>query len=492
MTCPHCGAVMTPLIAIYGASPKRAVCSECKKTVRTFITFTDILLLVAVALILLSFFLTASCQGSDVKLVAIIPERFSVAYGGADIDVAFAVAVLEEGGYLLGGNTFSTGAGGQDCLLIKLDDEGGVIWQVTYGGEGTDNIQSLLETPDGEFIVAGYTESFGVGEFDCWVLKLDPDGNIIWQKTYGGSAIEYGKAIRNTSDGGLVLLVNTGSFGAGTHDIWVIKLTHDGDITWQKTYGSTAVENSYTIEETLDGGFVIAGNVNNLNSENMSDTCVIKLASDGRLEWSRKYGGPADDNAYAVTPLANGGYLVAGHTRSFGAGAFDVWVLQLDSIGDIVWQRSYGGGSNDFAFSLYEREDGGLMVGGSSSSFGAGEFDLWILSLNPDGDIEWQETFGGPLDDSGKSYSIRPTGDGGIVVPGRTASYGAGDYDAWLIKIPPHPSSDPFGAVTTATVTDTSVTWTEAMFQEIDTSATVSETFVTTIESNLTRTDVLN
>jgi hypothetical protein len=207
-------------------------------------------------------------------------------------------------------------------------------WAKTYGGASDDRANSIQPTSDGGYIVAGWTISFGAGGADVWVLKLDGSGNVTWQKTYGGAGTDWATSIQQTSDGGYIVAGVTGSFGAGSGDVWVLKLDGSGNVTWQKTYGGGSTDYAYSIQQTSDGG-----------------------------------------------------YIVAGLTDSFGAGSADVWVLKLDGSGNVTWQKTYGGGSTDYAYSIQQTSDGGYIVAGLTDSFGAGSYDFWVLKLDGSGEI---------------------------------------------------------------------------------------------------------
>ncbi|GAG49523.1 unnamed protein product, partial [marine sediment metagenome] len=229
---------------------------------------------------------------------------------------------------------------------------------------------ALQQTSDGGYIVAGYT-----GEY-IWVLKLSSDGDIEWQRTYGGRDSDVANSIQQTSDGGYIVAGYTASFGAGHYDIWVLKLSSDGDIEWQRTYGGRDSDRSYSIQQTSDGGYIVAGYTDSFGARNI---WVLKLSSDGDIEWQRIYGGRDSDKSYSIQQTSDGGYIVAGDTDSFGRGGNNIWVLKLSSDGDIEWQRTYGDGSFDIAYSIKQTSDGGYIVAGRTSSFGAGHYDIWVL-----------------------------------------------------------------------------------------------------------------
>jgi hypothetical protein len=214
-----------------------------------------------------------------------------------------------------------------------------VTWQKTYGGSGPDSAYSVQQTSDGGYIVAGTTSSFGVGAYDVWVLKLDSTGGVTWQKAYGG--FDTAHSVEQTSDGGYIVAGTTSSFVGGVYHVWVLKLNSTGAVTWQKAYGGHSDDGASCVEQTSDGGYIVAGYTTSFGAGG-ADVWVLKLDSTGGVTWQKTYGGSRDDIANAVQQTTDGGYIVAGETTSFGAGFNDFWVLKLDSDGGIVWNSGSG------------------------------------------------------------------------------------------------------------------------------------------------------
>ncbi len=391
-------------------------------------------------------------------------------YGGLDQDIAYSIQQTSDGGYIVAGYTTSFGTGG-DIWVLKLNSAGGIVWQKTYGGAGIDIAYSIQQTSDGGYIVAGYTESFGTVR-DIWVLKLNSTGGIVWQKTYGGAGIDMAYSIRQTSDGGYIVAGYTDSFGAGGSDIWVLKLDSTGGIVWQKTYGGIFYDEGRSIQQTSDGGYIVTGSTESFGAGS-EDIWVLKLDSTGGIVWQKTYGGISNDEGRSIQQTSDGGYIVSGSTYSFGAGGPDIWVLKLSSTGVPQWQRTYGGTDYDEGRSIRQTSDGGYIVAGYTE-FGAGGPDIWVLKLSSTGVPQWQRTYGGS--DYDDAYSIQQTSDGGYIVAGSSNSFGAGGdcgeggtcSDFWVLKL----FSDGtlgcgFGVNTTATAPNTGVSG-------VSTSATVT------------------
>ena len=304
-------------------------------------------------------------------------------------------------------------------------------WAWTYGGSDHDYARGMSQTADGGSIQVLDTYSFSPsGLWDTWVVKLDSNGEVDWQKIYKRYVYETPTSVQQTTDGGYVVAGYTFRW-AGDHncDAWVLKLTANGSVDWQRKYGGSEWDWAECIQQTSDGGFIVAGYSDSSSPDN-DDAWVLKLDSDGNVQWQNTYGGPEWDGAESIQQTTEGGYIVAVRTSSFGAGGSDIWILKLDSGGGIDWQNTYGGNNAEFVGSIQQTTDGGYIVAGHTSSSGAGETDVWVLKLyadgqpNPDdfGAVAWQKTYGGSRTDS--ADAICQSADGGYIVAGTTSSFG--------------------------------------------------------------------
>ncbi len=352
-------------------------------------------------------------------------------YGGSSYEEAYFIQQTSDGGYIVVGYTNSFGAGSTEILIIKLGANGTVSWAKTYGGSSSDYANSIQQTKDNGYIVAGYTYSFGAEGTDILIIKLGADGTVDWAKTYGGSNDDYAYSIQQTSDGGYIVAGHTWSFGAGNYDLFVIKLDENGTVSWAKTYGEISNDWANSIQQTSDG-YIVAGSTYSFGAS--VDFLVIKLDASGAVSWAKTYGGSSgDDWAYSIQQTSDGGYIVAGYTDSFGEGFYDLFVIKLDASGAVSWKKTYGGSSYDRAFSIQQTSDGGYIVAGYTNSFGAGNNDILIIKLDADGTVSWAKTYGGSSGDDW-AYSIQQTSDGGYIVAGSTYSFGAG-ADFLVIKL---------------------------------------------------------
>jgi len=260
---------------------------------------------------------------------------FAKTYGGTDDDGAFSVQQTSDGGYIVAGTTWSFGAGGADIFLIKTDANGNRIWTKTYGGTNDDTASSVQQTSDGGYIVAGRTYSFGAGDGDIILIKTDENGNIQWAKTYGGTRWDYASSVQQTSDGGYIVAGGTYSFGAGwDDDIFLIKTDANGNIQWAKTYRGASGDGAFSVQQTSDGGYIVANYTFSFGA-GWNDIFLIKTDANGNIQWAKTYGGTSWDGAFSVQQTSDGGYIVAGYTYSFGAGGLDIFLIKTDANGNI-------------------------------------------------------------------------------------------------------------------------------------------------------------
>ena len=372
------------------------------------------------------FILSGICSDSNISL------EWDRVFGGKNDDYVTSLIQTTDGGYAVAGETYSYGAGGRDFWIIKLDSEGDKIWDKTFGGSKCDCAESLIQTTDGGYVVAGITYSYGAGGADFWIIKLDSDGKKKWDKTYGGSDDDYIKSLNQTTDGGYAVAGETLSFGAGGKDVWFIRLDSDGNKIWDKTFGGSKYDYAESLIQTTDGGYAVAGGTESY-SVGKSDFWVIKLDNRGNREWDKTFGGSDWDMATALVQTTDGGYAVAGGTFSYGEGKEDFLIVKLNNKGNKVWDKTFGGSDWDMATALIQTVDGGYAVAGITESYGAGGKDFWIIKLDNEGNKIWDKTFGESDDDS--AWSLIQTTDGRYAVAGITSSKGAGKSDAWVIKI---------------------------------------------------------
>jgi gliding motility-associated-like protein len=378
-----------------------------------------------------------------------------------------------------------------DIWILKLKADGSIEWQKCLGGDYMETGADIRQTPDGGYIVAGTGSSKNCsitgnhGGLDYWVVKLDSKGDIKWQKMLGGSANEYAYSIDITNDGGYVVTGETESNDGdvkgnhGLRDYWVVKLDGNGILQWQKCLGGSKDEESYSIRATNDGGCIVAGYTESSDGDvttnyGKRDYWVAKLNNTGNLQWQKSLGGSEFDGAWSVQLTPDGGYIVAGYSSSndgnvsgnhngLGPGDQDFWVVKLGSDGTLQWQKCYGGDKNEIAYYIQTTSDGGYLVAGSSESSNgdlscnAGITDMWVIKINSTGILEWQKSMGGSYYD--QAMCVQPLSDGSYIVAGNTCSNNVSGWhthntyegtcdDYWIVKLSAPSSSTPQPTVT--------------------------------------------
>jgi len=393
-------------------------------------------LFVSAALIVVAIAVTANASAQTTIADA---SQWAIAYVGDYWTNSYAIQEVTDG-YVFAGKIFSSD-NGDDFWVVKLSSNGDIQWQKAYGGSGFEEAIAIQQTSDGGYIVAGTTDSFGSGKKDFWIVKLASNGNVEWQKAYGGGGDDWLHAIQQTSDGGYIVAGTTYSFLEGWWDPcngWILKLDANGNIEWQKVLMIGGEQQIYDIRQTSDGGYIAVGATWDAYPGGCYDLWVVKLDSDGHIQWQKAYGrGGKDpwDIGRAVQQTSDGGYVVAGETWSFDY----LWVLKLDSDGDVEWQKAYSRGEDENgAKAIQQTSDGGYVVAGYTSDFGYGgtNYDVWILKLDSDGDVEWQKAYGGSdKDGTDAPGAIQQTSDGGYIVAAYTKSFGPGWGYAWILKL---------------------------------------------------------
>lgn len=287
-------------------------------------------------------------------------------------------------------------------------------WAKTYGGDGNYVPLAVTAGHDGTYVVVGATSALTGLWADAWAMDISAAGDILWQKSYPIPDV-YSADFRSvvpTPDGGYLVVGSINCF-AGASSVWALKIDASGNIVWQKTYHTGLVNCGFSVHDSLDGGYFIA-------AYSDGHAWVLKIDADGNIIWQKRYSGNNTDYALSVMTTADGGLVVMGETASFGAGAFDIWVLRLDAIGNLIWQKTYGGSGDDFPHGLVATSDGGYLIAATTYSFGTGDDDAYLVRLDKSGDLIWQKTYGGPGND--EVFAMVAAGDGGFVFTGSTQS----------------------------------------------------------------------
>ncbi len=354
-------------------------------------------------------------------------------FGGSESDVGRSVQQTIDGGFIIAGGTSSFGAGEDDVYLIKTDGSGNEQWEQTYGGSDNDWGYSVQQTSDGGYIIAGKTASYGAGSNDFYLVKTDVNGNESWTQTFGGSDSDGGYCVQQTVDGGYIIVGNTGSFGSGSGDVYLIKTDSSGYEQWSQTFGGSNVDHAYSVQQTTDGGYIVTGYTYSFGSASVN-VYLIKTDSSGYEQWSQTLGGNCDDLSHNVQQTRDGGYIIVGRTLSYGASEEDIYLIKTDGIGNEQWYQTFGGEYAEEGYSVQQTSDGGYIITGWTSSFGPGYAAVYLIKTDGSGNVQWNQTFGGGIYNIG--YSVQQTADGGYIIAGRTSFWGASG-DVYLIRLAP-------------------------------------------------------
>ncbi len=411
--------------------------------------------------------------------------------GGSENDFLHSIQQTADDGYILGGTSESPNDGEKtddsigedDYWVIKLNSNGEIQWQNTIGGSEDDNFRSIQQTKDGGYIMGGYSESpadndkseDSQGYNDYWVVKLDENGDYVWDKTIGGSEEDRLEIIQQTADGGYILGGYSDSDAdgdkdddhKGSYDYWIVKLSSNGQkIEWQNTIGGGSTDRLHSIQQTADKGFILGGYSASDISDDKSeanqgsyDYWVVKLDENGDYVWDKTFGGSDSDKLRSIQQTDDLGYILGGYSYSDKSGdktddswgENDYWVVKIDKDGDYEWDKTIGGSDKDYLYSIQQTKDGGYILGGYSESPDDGDkteanqgwYDYWVVKLYPDGSIYWDKTIGGSRDD--ELYLFQQTTDGGYILGGSSDSpddgnkteVRQGEFDYWVMKLTP-------------------------------------------------------
>lgn len=353
-------------------------------------------------------------------------------YGGALLDRTEHVIETFDGGLLLSGRTESFGVGNWDVWLIRTDADGDTLWTKIYGGPGNDWSNSVSHTSDGGFIVSATTRSFGRADADTWLIRTDANGDTLWTKIFGGTLDDWGNGAKQTPDGGFIMGSGSRSQGGGDTDWWLVRTDSLGVPLWDRSFGGEEAEADGAVLALLDGSIVSVAKTWSFGAGSC-DIWLIKTDANGDSLWSRTYGGPGFDKPHSLEKTDDGGFIIAGETDTYGSGGLDVYLVRTDADGNVIWEKTFGGSGDDSGESAVETDDGGFLVTGYTRSFGAVGKDFYVLKVDAAGTLVWEQTSGGAAEDHGM-YGIQTT-DGHYVITGRTKSFGAGDFDVYLLKM---------------------------------------------------------
>lgn len=437
--------------------------------------------------------LTASLLITNVTLKAQAPvKQWDKTIGGNGAEFSYGLQPSRDGGYVTGGSSDSgiqgdktqVSRGKLDYWLVKMDANGNKLWDKAYGGEQDDYMRVLLSTPDGGYLLGGFSYSSNTGEksrasigrgSDFWLVRVDANGNKLWDRTIGGTGEDQLYAMGAANDGGYLLGGLSSSDIGGDRtapykgsSYWVVRIDASGNKLWDKGFGGDGMNYIRVIQPTSDGGWLVGGESVYATSIpdktdppfGGSDIWLLRLDANGNKVWDKTFGGTNLDLLFGIQPTKDGNFLLSGFSTSgvsgnrtqASQGGGDYWVIKIDPTGNKLWDKAFGSSSEDASYSLVPTSDGNYLLGGHSSSPAAGDksqasqgdYDYWVVKIDPEGNKLWDVSVGG----SGRDLQtgLLPTSDGGFIVSGTSSSALSGDKtqsnwdgssDYWLVKMVP-------------------------------------------------------
>ena len=378
---------------------------------------------------------TSGIEAPDVEWIRTFgnPAKESTELGNA-------VQQTTDGGFIIAG----TGPGlssSFDIYLIKTNASGQEVWRRTFGGNQMDRGFSVQQTTDGGYVIVGDTSSYGAGEDDVWLIKTNPLGNKVWDKTFGGTDDDYGFCVHQTTDGGFVIVGGTLSFGnqpevGGVAEVYLIKTDAYGNEFWEKTFGGNEVDIGDFVRQTTDGGYVIVGTT---ESGGDDDIYLIKADASGNKLWEKTYGRPFLDEGKCVQQTSDGGYVIVGNTAledSESWEVFDVYLIKTDALGNKLWEKTFGGDDAEGSSYVEQTSDGGYVIIGGTASYSADGGDFWFIKTDALGNKVWDRTVDVPR--MGGANCGQQTSDEGYIAVG--TSFMTPEYtyaDIQLVKLKP-------------------------------------------------------
>jgi uncharacterized protein YpmB len=391
-------------------------------------TYTHILLFLLFIIMFLQWFnlLSKHVLGKD-----FISEN---KFGGEQTDISAKIILTEESQFLIVGETNSKGAGNSDAWIIKLNEQGELLWDKTYGGKENDGAYSIVESEDGGYVICGYTWSKGNGRDDGRVFKIDKNGKLLWDKTFGEKSFDKLFSIIKDKDNNYVLAGRSNSKGAGNSDAWIIKLNEQGELLWDKTYGGKENDGAYSIVESEDGGYVICGYTWS-KGNGRDDGWVFKIDKNGKLLWDKTFGAGGSDRLNTIIKADGEGYVTVGfadreHCALCSEQGY-IWVIKISDTGNLIWENKNGGSTYDIGNDIIRYKEGYLVVARSNKSSETSfaslfEIDCQGITKNEISLVREKDSY---------FNSITKTNeDDFFLIVGDTWFESAGSSDLWVIK----------------------------------------------------------
>lgn len=335
---------------------------------------------------------------------------------------AYGITQSSDGGYVVAGDSDIPDNNVYQAWLVKIDSSGDSVWNQTYTGLGDVELFSVAPTSDGGYVISGYVSYTNDSENYALLMKADSQGNLEWNQTYGNPGDNRAFSAIQTSDGGYVFAGYTNTAGSGNEDFWLVKTDSQGNMLWNQTYGGAGTDEAFSVIQTSDNGYAIAGQTNSFgNGEN--DAWLVNTDSSGQMNWNQTFGFSSDDGAYSVIQTSDGGYALAGYSYSNAQDQYNPWLVKTDSTGNMEWQQTYQTGGDAQALSLVQTDDNGYALAGYTNSYGPEGSQIWFSKIDSNGKSQWSQTLGGTGDDG--AFGVTKSSNDSYVIAGYTDSQGS-------------------------------------------------------------------
>ncbi len=367
------------------------------------------------------------------------PPLWNKTYGNTEFDEIYDMVPCTSGGYALTGHTYSWGAGNADAWLVRVDAEGNFLWNKTFGRANYDYGKAIVALSDG-FAIAGYTSSFSAS-YDYWLIRTNLDGDELWNVTFGGTDGDYAYDLVASTGGGFTLVGHTYSFGAAVADTWLLHTDSMGNHVWNETYSGPYFDIGTGLVECSTGGYAICGYMNPQPAGD-SDAWLIRTDAGGNHQWNQTFGNTGYDQTFSLIECSSGGFAIAGRTGSYDSSQA-AWLIRTDAGGNHQWNQTYDEPDLETALAVIEYSEGGFVLAGYTSSPAPtnrkisdknGVYNALLIRTDSSGAMLWNQTYGGVNAD--QYGALVECSNGDIITAGYTNSYGAGGSDGWLVKTP--------------------------------------------------------
>ena len=366
---------------------------------------------------------------------------FSNTYNDASFDYGRYLIQTNDDGYLVAGNTSLLGDNYSNVLMLKVDHTGEQVWRKDYTYSSNDRVNTVIELEDGSLVMAGFSTSNTNSSKDLLIMRTDSEGNIEWQSLYGDTRDEIANSISSASDGGFIIAGEITNENTGNSSCYLLKVNNNGEFEWDRSFGGSLNDQGFFLISANDGGFVITG-VTRSQNDSSGDLWLIKVNNTGEILWEKTFGGENFESGRSLQQTSDEGYIIVGQTESFGNGNSDAYLLKTDSQGNEIWSRTYGGSGTDQGRYVVETLDQGYIISGYTDSYGSmGGFNFWLIKTDSNGDLEWQEYYGGSGDD--RAFCGMQASDGGYAIVGQSNTGGSTGVDILLVKTDDIGNADP-------------------------------------------------